>query len=104
MAKLSVSSPPMRSDLSRLNNVPFSVWSGGAVAPELLAHALVQPRGERLGETVGQRFHHDRRIIVIGALEAGGDLVLADAGGDGEAADVVGKSARARRDEIGQCR
>ncbi len=39
-------------------------------------------------------------VIVVGALEAVGDFILADAGGDGEGADVVGKAALARRDEI----
>ena len=42
------------------------------------------------------------RVVVVGPLEALGDLVLADAGRDGEGADVVGNAALARRDEIGQ--
>ena len=63
------------------------------VAPELLAHALVQALGEGLGQAVGQRLDHDRRVVVVGALEALGDLVLADAGGDREGADIVGEPA-----------
>ena len=74
----------------------------GRVAPELLAHALMQALGEGLGQPVGQRLDHDRRVVVVRALEALGHLVLADAGGDREAADIVGEPARARRDEIGE--
>ena len=50
----------------------------------------MQALGEGLGEAVGQRLDHDRGVVVVGALEALGDVVLADAGGDGEAADVIG--------------
>ena len=61
----------------------------GGVAPEVGAHALVQPLGERLGEAVGERLQHDRAVVV----EVGGELLLllldAEAGGDGEQADVV---------------
>ncbi len=60
----------------------------------------MQPLSECLRQPVRKRLHHDRRIVVIGALEPLGDLILADAGGDGKAADIVGKSALARRDEI----
>ena len=62
----------------------------------------MQALGEGFGEAVGQRLDHDRRIVVVRALEALGDLVLADAGGDDEGADVVGDAALARRDEIGE--
>ena len=51
----------------------------GGVAPELLAHALVQALGERFGEAVGERLDHDRRVVVVGVLEALRDRVLADA-------------------------
>ena len=61
-------------------------------------HAL----GESFGQAVGQRLDHDRGVIVIGALEALGHRVLADAGGDREGADIIGKPAVARRDEIGE--
>ena len=76
----------------------------GCIAPEFLAHALVQPLGEGFRQPVGQRLDHDGGVVVVGALEALGDLVLADAGGDGEGADVIGKPAVARRDEIGERR
>ena len=36
------------------------------VAPELPAHPLVQPLGERLGEPVGERLQHDRAVVVVG--------------------------------------
>ena len=62
----------------------------------------MQALGERFGQPVGQRLGHDRRIIVVGALEALGHRLLADAGGDREGADIIGKPAGARRDEIGE--
>ncbi len=60
----------------------------------------MQPLGEGLRQTVGQRLDHDRRVVVVGVLEAVCDLVLADAGRDDEGADVIAVSLR--RDEIGQ--
>ena len=62
----------------------------------------MQALGKGFGQPVGQRLDHDRGIIVIGALEAVDHRLLADAGGDGEAADIIGKPARLRRDEIGE--
>ena len=41
----------------------------GRIAPELLAHALVQAFGERFGQTIGERLEQDRRVIVVLALE-----------------------------------
>ena len=60
----------------------------------------MQPLGERFGEAIGQRLDHDRGIVVVGALEAVGDFVLADAGRHHEGADVIGRAFR--RDEIGE--
>ena len=65
----------------------------GRVAPELVAHALVQALGEGLGEAVGERLDQDRGIVVVRPLEALGDRDLLDAGGDDEAADIVGRAA-----------
>ena len=61
----------------------------GRVAPEFLAYALVHALRKSFGETIRQCLDHDRRIIVVRVLEAIGDHVLADAGGDDEGADVV---------------
>ena len=61
-------------------------------------HAL----GEGLGEPVGKRLRQDLGIVVIGAGEALGDGLLADAGGHREAADEIGEAGLARRDEIGE--
>ena len=61
------------------------------IAPELGAHPRVQGLGEGLGQAVGQRRGHDRRIVVARVLEGLGDLGLAVAGGDREAADPVGR-------------
>src|SRR5579875_3974287 len=72
----------------------------GRIAPELPAHALVQTLGECLGKAVGQRLRQDGRIIVIGTLESLGDVLLPEARGDDESADIVRDSARTRGDEI----
>ena len=48
---------------------------------------LVQLLGERLGEAVGERLDHDRVVVVVLGLEARGELVGAEAGGDRERAD-----------------
>ena len=70
----------------------------GRVAPDRLAHALVQALGEGLGQAVGQRLQQDVGIVVVVGLEAREVLLDAVAGGDGEAADPVGLG----RDEVGQ--
>ena len=74
----------------------------GRVAPELAADALVHEFGEGFGETVGKRLDQDRGVVVVTALEALGDLLLLDAGGDDEAAHIVGLAAIERGDEIGE--
>ncbi len=76
----------------------------GRVAPELAAHALVHALGEGLGQPVGQRLQHDAAVVVGRVDVAGERLGLADAGRDGEGADVVGEPALLGRDEIGQRR
>ena len=74
------------------------------IAPEFAAHAGVHPLGKGLGETIGQRLAQDRGVIVIGVLEAVGDHVLADPGGDHEGADIIGYARGSRRDEVRQRR
>ena len=74
------------------------------VAPEFRAHPLMHPFGEGFREAVGQCLHQDGGVVVVGVLEACGDFVLAEPGGDGEAADIVGDAALLRRDEIRQRR
>ena len=46
------------------------------IAPMRAADAFMHHLGKRLGETIRQRLHHDRGIIVGLGLEAGGDLVI----------------------------
>ena len=59
-----------------------------AVAP--FAPGLgVQVLGERLGQPVGQRLDHDRVVVVVLGLEPRDQLVAADAGGDGERAEII---------------
>ena len=72
----------------------------GGITPELLADALVHDFGEGLGEAVGEGLDEDRGVVVVLALEALGDEVLLESGGDDEGADVVRRSNR--RDEIGE--
>ncbi len=54
----------------------------------------MQVLGERLGEPVGERLDHDRVVVVVLRLEAGGELVGAEAGGDRERPEVVVRSGR----------
>ena len=61
----------------------------GRVAPQLAPDACVHVLGRRLGEAVGERLDQDRRVVVVGRLEALGDGDLLVAGGDDEGADVV---------------
>ena len=51
----------------------------GRVAPQLAPDALVEPLGEGLGQAVGEGLGEDRRVVVVGRLELGHDLVEADA-------------------------
>ena len=60
------------------------------VAPQLGAHALVEPLGEGLGEPVGQRGQQDGRVVVVVGLEARLGLGQAVTGGDREGSHVVG--------------
>lgn len=53
--------------------------------------------GERLGQAVRQRLHHDRRVVVAGLLVASGQ-VLGAVDGDRETAQVI----VGRGQEIGQ--
>jgi len=55
---------------------------------------------ERFGKAIGKRFGHDRGIIVVGVLKALDHGIFADAGGDGEGADIIGKPAGAGRDKV----
>src|SRR3954467_2725572 len=74
----------------------------GGVAPELLAHPLVQPLGEGLGETVGQRLQQDGAVVVVRLLELRDPVGRAQAGGDRESTDVIAQAGVLRRDEVGQ--
>mmetsp|Transcript_55188 Transcript_55188/g.146427 ORF Transcript_55188/g.146427 Transcript_55188/m.146427 type:complete len:1471 (+) Transcript_55188:155-4567(+) len=61
----------------------------GRVAPELLAHLVVQELGKGLGEAVGDGLHHDALVVVVLAAQLGADVLAAEAGRDGERANVV---------------
>ncbi len=41
----------------------------GPVSPELEPHALVQPLGECLGETIPEGFRHDRTVVVVSLFQ-----------------------------------
>ncbi len=72
------------------------------VAPVFLAHVFVQAFGEGFGQAVGQGFEHDGVVVVVVGFEALHVFVDADAGGDGEGADVVFQAGVFGRDEVGQ--
>ena len=68
----------------------------GRMAPKLAAHPRVHRLGERFRQPVAERLHQDRRIVVVGVLEAPRDRLVLDAGGDDEGADIVGVREPAR--------
>ena len=70
--------------------------------PQSVARRCVEVRGERLGEPIGERFHEDRVVVVVLALEPARQIVGAQSRGDRERADVVAAAAVARRDEVGE--
>ena len=63
---------------------------GGRITPQILANPQVQCFGEGLGQAVGQRLEHDRRIVVMVGLELRFLFLGAQPGGDSEQADIVG--------------
>src|SRR5215469_9193037 len=70
------------------------------ITPEFTAHPLMHALCERFGKAIGKRFRHDRGIVVVGVLEALDHGIFADAGGDGEGADIIGQPAGAGRDKV----
>ncbi len=72
-----------------------------AVAP-VDASLLVQIFGEGFGQAIGQGFGHDRVVIVVIFFVVRGQFVAAQAGGDGEGAEIIVAAAFGRGDEIGQ--
>ena len=62
----------------------------------------MQCLGQRFGQPIGQCFDQNRAVIVVLALEVGHQPSDADAGRDGESAQVVGVPAVERGDKIGQ--
>ncbi len=64
--------------------------------------SLVHQFGERFGQAIGDRLHHDRFVVVQLGLEFGGQLVRTDAGGDDEPTDVIFPATIDRSDVIGQ--
>ena len=83
------------------NQIVVGQHFGRAVAP-LAPHARVQVFGERLGQTIGKRLHHDRAVVVVLLLVPLHQLVGAEAAGDRKRAEVIGDARRSRRDEIGE--
>ena len=57
--------------------------------PQSRRACCMQQFGERFGQAVGQGFDHDRVVIVVLLVELAAQLVAADAGRDGEGAEVI---------------
>ncbi len=66
----------------------------------LVARLLVQQFGERLGEPVCERAHHDRAIVVERGRETVSQLIR-PVDRDGKRAQVVGEPGFRRRHEVG---
>ncbi len=64
--------------------------------------SLVQHFGERFGQSIGQRLHEDRVVVVVGGFVLGRQRLAADAGRDRETADPIFPPALGRSDKIGQ--
>ena len=73
-----------------------------SVAPQVLAHALVQGFGKGFGQTVGNALEGDGVVVVQRRHVFGFLLVGTDAGRDGEHADVVLNAAGLAVDELGR--
>ncbi len=74
---------------------------GAAEAPGI-ADFGVKILGKRFGQSVGESFCQDRIVIVVLAVEALGEFIGADAGGDGKRADVILSPALDGRDKVGK--
>ena len=62
----------------------------------------MQAFGEGFGEAVGERFGHDRVVVVVVGSELVAQLLQADAAGYCERADVIGQPGFLWRDEVGE--
>ena len=72
-----------------------------AEAP-VAAGLLVEHLGEGLGQAVGEGLGHDRVVVVVVGLEPLRQLLGAEAGRDGEGAEVVGDARADRGEVVGQ--
>src|SRR5262249_20907822 len=74
---------------------------GAAVAP-VGTSLPVKKFGEGFGQSVGEGLGHDRVVVVVIAVELFGEFVAAEAGGDGEGAEIVLATGVGGGDEVGQ--
>src|SRR4051794_24008079 len=72
-----------------------------AIAP-ILTSLRVEVFRERLGESIGQRLHHDRVVVVVIAFEAPREIVGTEAGRHREHSEIIRNTALAWSDEVGQ--
>jgi len=78
---------PPRADAAVLFTDQFFLGEllGFAVTP-LLADAFVEVLGEGLGQTVGERFGHNRVVVVLVRLEFPAEVIDAETGRNSEGA------------------
>ena len=72
------------------------------MAPQFLAHLLVQVFRERFRQAIGQHLQHDGAMIVVVALHALHVFLYAVSGGHCESADVIDVPALLRRNEVAE--
>ena len=74
----------------------------GGIAPVALAHPQVEQLRQGLGQAVGQGLEHEGGVVVVLGLEGRHPGVDADAGGAGEAPQIVVEAGVEGGDEVAQ--
>ena len=72
------------------------------IAPQIGAHAPVQPFSSGFSQAIGQGFEHDGVVIVHLRHEFGHFFITAQTRGDGKAAQIIGLTCGFRGDKVGQ--
>ena len=94
-----VAKPGSDSPMSFRKNV---LGTQSFVEAPLGARRRMEVGRESLRKTIGERLHEDGVVVVVLPFESTRQPIGAETGGDGERAQIIGGSGRARGDEIGK--